>query len=347
VPLGNGSVVTGTFSGIDWSSNSHYIEVEMDPAGGNSYQVMGVSQLLSVPYALYAESSGTDGATGPLGPARPLVSGTAGQTLRNSGSTWAATNAVYVESFGNVGIGTTSPTERLDVNGDIAISGSSRSIMANNGAFNISSSTGIDLIIDNDDNSTSSIFRIKKNGDGSEVLMQVSEDGNVTIGGNVTIDGENAYENAKTHYLSFHPTDFKVLTPGTVIFAPSFVNSPYGEFLTGNIIGLGYANALVKLPDGAKVTEVRAWVWGNSSTTPVRVQLYEHSLATGALTFFNIGAESDVLTAMASIQEVFQVKNRIIDNSTTSYILQFTGRQNSNDTRLCGARITYTVDQAD
>ena len=39
----------------------------MDATGGTAYVSMGVSQLLSVPYALYAETSGSAGPTGPAG----------------------------------------------------------------------------------------------------------------------------------------------------------------------------------------------------------------------------------------------------------------------------------------
>lgn len=66
VSIGTGSLVSGSFSGIGWGSDSHFIKVELDPAGGTAYQNMGVSQLLSVPYAMYA-NSGTAGPTGPTG----------------------------------------------------------------------------------------------------------------------------------------------------------------------------------------------------------------------------------------------------------------------------------------
>ena len=57
--IGTGTVLSGSFSSIAWGGNNHFIRVEMDPAGGTSYQLMGTTQLLSVPYALYAESSGS------------------------------------------------------------------------------------------------------------------------------------------------------------------------------------------------------------------------------------------------------------------------------------------------
>ena len=53
--IGNGLPVTNMFSEINWGSDIYFVKVEMDPNGGSSYQWMGTSQLLSVPYALYAK----------------------------------------------------------------------------------------------------------------------------------------------------------------------------------------------------------------------------------------------------------------------------------------------------
>ncbi|MDO9254616.1 MAG: tail fiber domain-containing protein [Bacteroidales bacterium] len=53
--IGNGLPVTNIFSEINWGSDVYFVKVEMDPNGGSSYQWMGTSQLLSVPYALYAK----------------------------------------------------------------------------------------------------------------------------------------------------------------------------------------------------------------------------------------------------------------------------------------------------
>ena len=59
--IGSGTVLSGTFSSINWGSNSYYLKTETDPAGGTSYTIVGTSQLLSVPYALYAKTSGGGG----------------------------------------------------------------------------------------------------------------------------------------------------------------------------------------------------------------------------------------------------------------------------------------------
>ncbi|MFH7015341.1 hypothetical protein [Flavobacterium sp. FlaQc-47] len=59
--IGAGTPVTGTFSGINWGAGSHFIKTEIDPTGGSNYAISGTSQLLSVPYALYAGSNENKG----------------------------------------------------------------------------------------------------------------------------------------------------------------------------------------------------------------------------------------------------------------------------------------------
>jgi hypothetical protein len=71
--IGNGTVVSGDFITIDWANGPFFIETAVDVTGGTSYTVMGTSQLMSVPYALYANTSGssTPGPQGPAGPQGP------------------------------------------------------------------------------------------------------------------------------------------------------------------------------------------------------------------------------------------------------------------------------------
>ena len=61
--IGQGTANTGTFSALDWSLGSYYLGIELDT--GNGYVAMGTTQLLSVPYALYAENSGNSTLTTP------------------------------------------------------------------------------------------------------------------------------------------------------------------------------------------------------------------------------------------------------------------------------------------
>ncbi|HYF30808.1 MAG TPA: hypothetical protein VD993_06795 [Chitinophagaceae bacterium] len=49
----------GTLQGVNWGAGNKYMQVEMDAAGNNNFVDLGASQLLSVPYALYALQSGS------------------------------------------------------------------------------------------------------------------------------------------------------------------------------------------------------------------------------------------------------------------------------------------------
>lgn len=54
VAVGSGTVVSGSFSSINWGDGVFYLKRETDPSGGSAYTISGVSQLLSVPYAFVA-----------------------------------------------------------------------------------------------------------------------------------------------------------------------------------------------------------------------------------------------------------------------------------------------------
>ncbi|MDB4178720.1 hypothetical protein N9759_01805, partial [Flavobacteriaceae bacterium] len=56
--IGQGTANTGVFSELDWSLGSYYLGIQLSIDGPNDYVAMGTTQLLSVPYALYAANSG-------------------------------------------------------------------------------------------------------------------------------------------------------------------------------------------------------------------------------------------------------------------------------------------------
>lgn len=58
IEIGGGTVVSGNFANINWGNGPYFVKTETDPSGGTNYSISGTSQLLSVPYALYAERSG-------------------------------------------------------------------------------------------------------------------------------------------------------------------------------------------------------------------------------------------------------------------------------------------------
>jgi hypothetical protein len=61
IEIGQGTRVDGNqqdFKDIDWGSGIYWLQIEMDAFGGNNFQMMGANQIISVPYALYANGAG-------------------------------------------------------------------------------------------------------------------------------------------------------------------------------------------------------------------------------------------------------------------------------------------------
>jgi hypothetical protein len=199
IEIGSGLVVFGSFSLIDWSEDtSYFIKIETDIDDDSSYDISTTSQLLSVPYALYAKTSGSstpgpqgtdgvkgdtgatgtngengaEGATGVAGPqgipgdagadgvkgdtgvagtngengAQGAIGalgpqglqgdkgdkgtagaqgaeGQAGAAGNDATNFWTESGSDIYRTSGDVGVGTTKPSEKLDVVGNINSNG--------------------------------------------------------------------------------------------------------------------------------------------------------------------------------------------------------------------------------
>jgi hypothetical protein len=125
--IGEGTPVSGTFSGISWGSNKFYLKLEMDPAGGTSYEAFEPSQLLSVPYALHATTVQTEKQT--LSVSGQNISISDGNTIETP-SLWDKNGSKIFYSAGNVGIGTNDPSATLQVNGTLMVGSGSKLVSA-------------------------------------------------------------------------------------------------------------------------------------------------------------------------------------------------------------------------
>ena len=105
IEIGGGSVVSGTFSTINWASGTYYLKTETDPSGGTSYSILSTSQLLSVPYALYSQKAG-NGFTGNYNDLfnKPLLFD--GTWMSLTGKPTEFTPSAHVHSAGNITSGT-------------------------------------------------------------------------------------------------------------------------------------------------------------------------------------------------------------------------------------------------
>jgi len=131
--IGSGTIVTGTFAGINWANGPYFIKTETDPTGGSAYTISGTNELMSVPYALFSANStpgpqGATGATGPTGATGAqgiqglqgasglLPNGiAAGNTPYWNGTSWIVNNSNIHNNGAGVGIGTVNPNASAKV----------------------------------------------------------------------------------------------------------------------------------------------------------------------------------------------------------------------------------------
>jgi len=106
--IGDGDVVQGDLSNIEWGQKPHFIKSEIDPNGGENYTLVGTSELLSVPYALYAASGGEPG----------LPEGSElGNTTFWDGTQWVVDNSNLYHDSQRIGIGIDNPLALLHTHG--------------------------------------------------------------------------------------------------------------------------------------------------------------------------------------------------------------------------------------
>ncbi|MCB0479124.1 MAG: hypothetical protein KDC84_13230 [Crocinitomicaceae bacterium] len=122
IEVGNGTIVSGDFSLIDWGNGPYFIKTETDPNGGSNYTISGTSQLLSVPYALHAKTA--DSLAGGVIETDPDfnssiasgITGTDTTSWNNKLDSYTETDPVYGTSvaFGITGADTTNWNNKQD-----------------------------------------------------------------------------------------------------------------------------------------------------------------------------------------------------------------------------------------
>jgi hypothetical protein len=104
--IGKGQAIAGSMQSVQWESGNQFIQVAIDPSGGTNYIDAGTTQLLSVPYAIYADRAGvakSSGNTQRAGNQHYL------SKFDASGSSSAEINSQIFDNDTNIGIGTITP----------------------------------------------------------------------------------------------------------------------------------------------------------------------------------------------------------------------------------------------
>ncbi len=193
--IGTGTVMSGNFSSINWGTDKYFLQVELDP-DGNGYQLMGVSQLLSVPYALnagnvdYNDTSATNEiqAISFSGDTLYLSNGNS-VYLGNYSNIWQQNgNDIYYNN-GYVGVGLTDPHGKLIIKGDA-------SIPADSAIFEVRNKDG------------QVVFAVYQEG----VRVYVDDTGTKAISskGGFAVGGFNATKSLTNEYLRVTPDSVRV-----------------------------------------------------------------------------------------------------------------------------------------
>ncbi|MFK8165632.1 MAG: hypothetical protein AB8H12_24505 [Lewinella sp.] len=138
--VGEGTPLTNIFADIAWRAGDYYMQVEVDVSGGTSYLLLGTSQLLSVPYALYAKEAESVVLTAGEG-----ININGNEISNSAPSQWLLSDdLVFVAPPKRVAIGVGADTMNVPADNHLFVNGNIR-------VANDSNLVGVDEIIGFDD----------------------------------------------------------------------------------------------------------------------------------------------------------------------------------------------------
>ena len=95
--IGGGTNATGKIGDINWSAGSYFLKTETDPTGGGNYNIVGTTQLISVPYAMHSNTSSN------LNTPTPGLPGQVLTVAKDGNPIWVSTlPTVVTTNFSNV-----------------------------------------------------------------------------------------------------------------------------------------------------------------------------------------------------------------------------------------------------
>jgi len=149
--VGRGQTLLGDFSQINWSNGGLQIKLYLK-IQGEQEQNIGIADIVAVPFALFAQNSGDD-------------------------HDWTKVDESIIRLHGNVGIGTTTPTEKLVIGDDLGnVTGAKSAVVIGNRRSEDFSK----LIIGEDEDNWSSItWRNSNTATPNTLLLGTSTNGSV------------------------------------------------------------------------------------------------------------------------------------------------------------------------
>ena len=218
IEVGSGTVVSGSFTAINWRTGTYSIKTETDPTGGTNYtSIVGTSQLLSVPYALNSKTA--DSLTGAQG---TKLNGIATGAEVNVNPDWNATSG-----DGMILNKPAIPTATVISAGtNVTVTGTGTT--ANPYVINATTSTAsVDTLFLGKQYLGGIIFYLYKDSTGTQHGLVVSK----AEGGPIQLDGNGGISGNRTEDGAYN-TSFLYTVAGT---APAWVNTNYSGWYIPSI----------------------------------------------------------------------------------------------------------------
>jgi hypothetical protein len=229
IAIGSGSVVQGSFSSIDWANHSFFVKVDYDRYGQTNYQFMGTSELLSVPFALYANKAKES--TKSLND-QDTSSTNEIQTLSLNGNQLQISNGNSVTITGVLDLDAdpTNEYQQLSINGN---------------TISISNGNTINIPADADSNPTNEFQNLSINGN----TVSISNGNSITLSDN---SATNEIQN-----LSINGNTVSISNGNSITLSDnSATNEIQNLSINGNTVSISNGNSIT-LSDNSATNEIQ------------------------------------------------------------------------------------------
>lgn len=161
--------------------------------------------------------------------------------------------------------------------------------------------------------------------------------------GDVEIPAANNYKysTAKTKYTTLSAASFTPINSLSV----DGTSTGNARYISSGVAGVAdNLFATLSLPDNAVITSVVLYVKDDDATRNLNFSLVRFNMVTNTIT--TLGTSSST-SAAPGVTSITLNLSSAVDNESNSYFIKFNTYQNNSDLWIRGARITYTVTEAD
>ncbi|MFN6037520.1 MAG: beta strand repeat-containing protein, partial [Bacteroidota bacterium] len=318
-------------------------------------------------YAIIVPSTGGRVGFGTTTPSHPLTisSNTGGATLQSirSFATSAFGNSLAFQKgrgteSSPVAVNSGDGLGYIDFFGHNSINGSMQlgaSIFAEAAqTFTVSNAAGSNLVFSTAPLSTSGAIErmtVYYNGAVGIGTTSAPATAKLKVEGDVEIPATNeyTYSAAKTKYFNVSPATFSLYNISTSSPGIKNMSLTAGNaiWINGGTLGTNaYFNAPIFLPEGAFVNNLELYVWDNDATYDANAVLYR--VTGGSSTATTICTTTNSVGASAAVQTVSGIGGSTVGPSDLFYIRVRTVEEAAtNNLRIYGARVTYTITKSD